>query len=73
MADAAAAERLRHALRSAGSKTEVHQGREALEQSCALPTSDAVMAAIVGAAGCPPRSPRRAPARTCSSPTRKRW
>jgi 1-deoxy-D-xylulose-5-phosphate reductoisomerase len=53
MADAAAAERLRHALRSAGSKTEVHQGGAALEQVVAQSDVDAVMAAIVGAAGLP--------------------
>ena len=53
MADAAAAQRLRNALRSAGSKTEVHQGGAALEQVVAQSDVDAVMAAIVGAAGLP--------------------
>jgi len=53
MADAAAADRLRHALRSSGSKTEVHQGGAALEQVVAQADVDAVMAAIVGAAGLP--------------------
>ena len=53
MADAAAAERLRRALRERGSKTQVHQGGAALEQVVAQSDVDAVMAAIVGAAGLP--------------------
>jgi len=50
-ADAAA--RLAVGLRSAGSKTEVQVGAAALEACVALPSVDAVMAAIVGAAGLP--------------------
>ncbi len=41
-------------LREAGLKTEVLCGIEALEQVCVLPEVDAVMAAIVGAAGLRP-------------------
>ena len=50
-ADAAA--RLAAGLRSAGSTTEVQVGAAALEACVALPSVDAVMAAIVGAAGLP--------------------
>jgi len=53
MQDAAAAERLRAALKAKGSPTEVHQGAAALEAVAARPDVDAVMAAIVGAAGLP--------------------
>ncbi|HYC38048.1 MAG TPA: 1-deoxy-D-xylulose-5-phosphate reductoisomerase [Usitatibacter sp.] len=53
MADADAAERLRAALQANGSATEVWCGAEALERAAALPEVDAVMAAIVGAAGLP--------------------
>ena len=53
MADAAAADRLRAALRERGSKTQVHQGGAALESIVAQSDVDAVMAAIVGAAGLP--------------------
>ena len=53
MADADAAERLRTALKEKGAATEVRAGAEALEQIAALPEVDAVMAAIVGAAGLP--------------------
>jgi 1-deoxy-D-xylulose-5-phosphate reductoisomerase len=53
MQDAAAAERLRVALKAKGSDTQVHQGAAALEQMVARPDVDAVMAAIVGAAGLP--------------------
>ena len=53
LADADAAERLRAALRERGSPTQVGCGAEALERMVALPDVDAVMAAIVGAAGLP--------------------
>lgn len=52
--DEAAASQLRQALREAGSATEVLCGVEALEQVSVLPEVDAVMAAIVGAAGLRP-------------------
>jgi hypothetical protein len=42
-------------------------------QVASLPEVDAVMAAIVGAAGCRRHWPRRAPASACCWPTRKRW
>ena len=48
-----AAARLEHGLRRAGAATEVRQGAEALAASVADPGIDAVMAAIVGAAGLP--------------------
>ncbi|MDP5291646.1 1-deoxy-D-xylulose-5-phosphate reductoisomerase [Oceanimonas sp. CHS3-5] len=51
MADATAAAELRRLLRDAGSSTEVLQGSEALCTVAAEPEVDAVMAAIVGAAG----------------------
>jgi 1-deoxy-D-xylulose-5-phosphate reductoisomerase len=53
MADAAAAQRLREALQAKGSRTQVHHGSAALEQLVADASVDAVMAAIVGAAGLP--------------------
>jgi 1-deoxy-D-xylulose-5-phosphate reductoisomerase len=53
LCDAAAAQRLRAAVQAEGLPTEVLQGAEALEQLAALPEVDAVMAAIVGAAGLP--------------------
>jgi 1-deoxy-D-xylulose-5-phosphate reductoisomerase len=53
MADAAAAERLRAALKAKGSRTQVHQGTAALEGIVSDSSVDAVMAAIVGAAGLP--------------------
>ena len=53
LANADAAERLRRALRARGLATEVHCGPEALERIVALAEVDAVMAAIVGAAGLP--------------------
>jgi len=53
LADADAAERLRAALAARGCTTQVHSGAEALERIVALPEVDAVMAAIVGAAGLP--------------------
>jgi 1-deoxy-D-xylulose-5-phosphate reductoisomerase len=53
LADAGAAERLRAALSAKGLPTEVSCGPEALERVVALPEVDAVMAAIVGAAGLP--------------------
>jgi 1-deoxy-D-xylulose-5-phosphate reductoisomerase len=51
MADVDAAERLRRALREVAPETEVLAGREALVQVAGLSEVDAVMAAIVGAAG----------------------
>jgi 1-deoxy-D-xylulose-5-phosphate reductoisomerase len=53
MADAAAAQRLRAALKARGSRTQVHQGTADLESLVADASVDAVMAAIVGAAGLP--------------------
>jgi len=52
--DEAAAERLRARLRAAELDTEVLCGAEALVRVAILPEVDAVMAAIVGAAGMPP-------------------
>ncbi|MDD4911937.1 MAG: 1-deoxy-D-xylulose-5-phosphate reductoisomerase [Sideroxydans sp.] len=52
--DEAASERLKKNLQNAGSSTEVLCGTAALEQVSVLPEVDAVMAAIVGAAGMPP-------------------
>ncbi len=54
MAETAAADRLRAALRAAGSRTQVLVGAEALEEIASAPEVDAVMAAIVGAAGLRP-------------------
>ena len=51
---AADARRLAGLLAEAGLRTEVLHGAEALEQVASLPDVDAVMAAIVGAAGLPP-------------------
>jgi 1-deoxy-D-xylulose-5-phosphate reductoisomerase len=48
------AQRLARLLRDAGSRTEVLYGADALAQVASLPEVDAVMAAIVGAAGLPP-------------------
>ena len=53
MQDGAAAQRLEAALRARGSATEVHQGSAAMEAIVARGDVDAVMAAIVGAAGLP--------------------
>ena len=53
LADAGAAERLRRALAGKGLDTEVRCGPQALEEIVALEEVDAVMAAIVGAAGLP--------------------
>ena len=53
MADADAAERLRKALAGQGLHTEVSCGSAALERIVTLAEVDAVMAAIVGAAGLP--------------------
>jgi 1-deoxy-D-xylulose-5-phosphate reductoisomerase len=53
MADAAAARRLQAALQARGSRTQVHQGTAALEGIVSDASVDAVMAAIVGAAGLP--------------------
>ncbi|PWB59377.1 MAG: 1-deoxy-D-xylulose-5-phosphate reductoisomerase [Betaproteobacteria bacterium] len=53
MADADAAGRLGAVLRARGIATEVLGGPGALERVAALPEADAVMAAIVGAAGLP--------------------
>lgn len=52
--DAVLAARLREGLRAAGSRTEVLDGMAALGEIAAHPEVDAVMAAIVGAAGLPP-------------------
>ncbi|HUW00432.1 MAG TPA: 1-deoxy-D-xylulose-5-phosphate reductoisomerase [Gallionella sp.] len=54
MLDAAAAIKLRQRVREAGLGTEVLSGIAALEQVAVLPEVDAVMAAIVGAAGLRP-------------------
>ena len=54
MLDAAAAIELRQRVREAGLGTEVLSGIAALEQVAVLPEVDAVMAAIVGAAGLRP-------------------
>ena len=53
MANADSAGRLRNALKRDGIDTEVRSGPEALEEIVALQSVDAVMAAIVGAAGLP--------------------
>jgi 1-deoxy-D-xylulose-5-phosphate reductoisomerase len=53
LANSDSAQRLEHAVRSRGLETEVHCGAEALEKIVALDGVDAVMAAIVGAAGLP--------------------
>ncbi len=53
LADEAAAERLHRALREKGLATQVLAGPASLERVAALPDCDAVMAAIVGAAGLP--------------------
>lgn len=52
--DEAASERLKKNLQAVGNTTEVLCGTAALEQVSVLPEVDAVMAAIVGAAGMPP-------------------
>lgn len=52
--DAASASTLSGLLAAAGCDTEVLYGAEALAQVATLPEVDAVMAAIVGAAGLPP-------------------
>jgi 1-deoxy-D-xylulose-5-phosphate reductoisomerase len=54
MADEDAADELARQLREAGSGTEVLQGEAGLRQVAEAPAVDAVMAAIVGAAGLPP-------------------
>jgi 1-deoxy-D-xylulose-5-phosphate reductoisomerase len=54
MADAAQAQRLQSALRDAGVSTAVMHGPQALEDIASHPEVDAVMAAIVGAAGLGP-------------------
>ncbi len=51
MVEGAAAARLRERLADAGCPTEVLEGSAALAEAAALPEVDAVMAAIVGAAG----------------------
>ena len=51
--DGASAQQLESALRTAGQRTEVLAGPQALEQVAASGDVDAVMAAIVGAAGLP--------------------
>ena len=52
--DEAASERLKKKIQIAGIGTEVLCGTDALEKVSTLPEVDAVMAAIVGAAGMPP-------------------
>lgn len=54
LSDPDAAERLRQRLRAEGSDTQALGGEAALEQVAALPQTDFVMAAIVGAAGLKP-------------------
>ncbi len=54
MGSAADAQRLAALLKAEGLRTEVLHGAEALVQLAGLPGVDAVMAAIVGAAGLPP-------------------
>jgi len=54
MGSATDAQRLALLLKDAGLRTEVLHGAEALVQVASLPEVDAVMAAIVGAAGLPP-------------------
>ncbi len=54
MPDEAAAQELRRLLREQGSRTEVLSGPQALSEVAAHPEVDAVMAAIVGAAGLAP-------------------
>lgn len=54
MLDKQASQRLNHRIVSAGLKTEVLTGIESLEQVASSPEVDAVMAAIVGAAGLRP-------------------
>ena len=54
LADAEAARQLSRQLRSAGLKTQVSSGAAALAEVVALPETDYVMAAIVGAAGLEP-------------------
>jgi len=54
LVDEAAAGRLKQRLTSSGLNTEVLSGEQALEYVAALPEVDAVMAAIVGAAGLRP-------------------
>jgi 1-deoxy-D-xylulose-5-phosphate reductoisomerase len=53
LADAGAAQRLASLLKARGVETEVLGGPEALERVACAPETDAVMAAIVGAAGLP--------------------
>ena len=54
MLNTASAEQLASAIKSAGIQTEVLAGIESLEKVASLPEVDAVMAAIVGAAGIRP-------------------
>ena len=54
MLDAASGEKLQTEIRAAGLATEVLWGVESLEKVASLPEVDAVMAAIVGAAGIRP-------------------
>lgn len=54
LGDKTAADLLQAALKEAGSPTRVLSGVDALQAVCADPDVDAVMAAIVGAAGLPP-------------------
>jgi 1-deoxy-D-xylulose-5-phosphate reductoisomerase len=54
MLNTASAEQLASAIKTAGTQTEVLAGIESLEKVASLPEVDAVMAAIVGAAGIRP-------------------
>ncbi len=53
LANSDSAQRLERAVRARGLDTQVHSGADALERIVALDDVDAVMAAIVGAAGLP--------------------
>ncbi len=54
LVESAAARELASAVRQAGLPTQVLEGTRALEEVAALPETEVVMAAIVGAAGLPP-------------------
>ena len=73
LSDPQAAAELQRRLVSAALATEVLSGVDALERMAALPEVDAVMAAIVGAAGLRPTLARPAPANESCSRTRKPW
>jgi len=73
MIDEAAAGRLKQRIAAAGLMVEVLCGEQALELVASLPEVDAVMAAIVGAAGLRPTlAAARAGKKSCWR-TRKRW